>query len=77
VNHGLVPATHIGRSDLLHLLIAGVYHLAVGRSVERPRTLHKEAVRVLMRLANDNVLLGEATVVPMGQVMRLGVLQVH
>jgi len=44
--------------------------------VKRSSTLHEEAIRVLMRLANNDVLLREASMVPMSQVMLLRMLQV-
>ena len=56
-----------------------VEHFTGGRAisgVEGPCALHEEPVRVLVRLAHDDVLLREATVVPMRQIVRLRVLQV-
>ena len=42
--------------------------------VERSSALHEEAIRVLMCLTNDNILLRESTVVTMRQVVSLRVL---
>ena len=39
--------------------------------IERSSTLHEESVRVLVCLTNDNVLLREAAMVAMGQIMRV------
>lgn len=76
-----MPAAHVGEG--VDLLVARVLlvveDFASGcaiSGVEGTRALHEEPVRVLVSLTNDDVLLGEAAVVSMCQVVRLRVLQV-
>ena len=83
VHQRLVPAAHVGKGvDLVvtHVLLLLVENFARGaavRGVEGARALHEEPVGVLVRLADDDVLLREAAVVPVRQVVRLRVLEVH